>query len=59
MFRQFSVYMAKRSENDIAFTLETAYFGTPENPVGAKDLIELGHCFAEALKKYIETEKKG
>lgn len=57
--RQFSVYMAKRPENDIAFTLETAYFGTPENPVDTKRLIELGHCFAEALKKYIETEKKG
>ena len=51
--------MAKRPENDIAFTLETAYFGTSENPVGAKSLIEVGHCFAEALKKYIETEKKG
>ena len=59
MFRQFSVYMAKRPENDIAFTIETAYFGTSENPVGAKSLIELRHCFAEALKKYIETEKKG
>lgn len=59
VFRQFSVYMAKRPENDIAFTLETAYFGTPENPVDAKRLIEPGHCFAEALKKYIETEKKG
>ena len=51
--------MAKRPENDIAFTLETAYFGTPENPVDAKRLIEPGHCFAEAMKKYIETEKKG
>mgnify|MGYP004530605949 FL=1 len=59
VFRQFSVYMVKRPENDIAFTLETAYFGTPENPVDAKRLIEPGHCFAEALKKYIETEKKG
>lgn len=54
---QFTNYMIKRAENNIAFSLETAYFGTPDNKVSADKLLELGHCFARALKKYIETEK--
>lgn len=53
---QFANYMRKREENNIAFTLETAYFGTPDNKVSSDKLLELGHCFAKALKKYIETE---
>ena len=53
---QFSNYMTKRKENNIAFTLETTYFGTKENRVNNDKLLELGQCFAKALKKYIKEE---
>ncbi len=53
---QFSSYMKKRAENIIAFSLETAYFGTKENKVNNDKLLELGRCFANALKKYIAEE---
>ena len=53
---QFANYMTQRPENNIAFTLETAYFGTSDNKISPEKLFELGHCFARALKKYIETE---
>ena len=53
---QFSNYMTKRKENNIAFTLETPYFGSKENKVNNDKLLELGQCFAMALKKYIKEE---
>ena len=53
---QFAIFMTGRAENDIAFTLETAYFGTAENRADNKSLTELGRCFAAALKKYIGSE---
>ena len=53
---QFSNYMRNREENDIAFSLETTYFGTPENKVSSEKLRHLGHCFAKALKVYIERK---
>lgn len=54
---QFANYMKLMEENNIAFSLETTYFGTSDNKVSEVNLLELGHCFAKALKKYIETEK--
>ena len=51
---QFSNYMSNRAENEVAFTLETAYFGTSDNTVSPDKLLQLGHCFAKALGKYIE-----
>ena len=54
----FAKYMSKRKENNIAFTLETAYFGIPDNKVSADKLLELGHCFAKALRKYIEEARQ-
>lgn len=42
-----------RPECDLAFTLESAYFGTKENKVSAERLISLGKCFAKAIRKYI------
>lgn len=51
---QFSSYMNKKKENQIAFSLETTYFGTPENKVETEKLLELGRCFARALKRYME-----
>lgn len=50
---QFASFMTKRNENEIAFTLETAYFGTKTNKVNQEKLLELGRCFAIALSKYI------
>lgn len=50
---QFSNYMARRA--NIAFSFETAYFGTESNKVTNDRLLEFGHCFARAIKKYIET----
>lgn len=49
----FAHYMTARPENDLAFTLETAYFGTPALPTSASSLIALGRTFARALSAYI------
>lgn len=54
---QFATYMSKRPENQVAFSLETAYFGTEENKVSEESLLALGYCFASALKAYISTEE--
>ena len=54
---KFAYYMKDRQENNIAFTLETAYFGTAENKVSEERLLELGRCFAKALKEYIKEEE--
>ncbi len=51
----FSQYMISRPENVLAFTLETAYFGTQQNRVDQKNLTVSGRCFAKALRKYIEN----
>ena len=50
----FANYMAKEVGARISCTLETAYFGEPDNVASADKFIELGRCFATALKKYIE-----
>jgi hypothetical protein len=41
-----------RPECKLAFSLENAYFGTVENKVSDKRLVELGKCFAKEIKKY-------
>ena len=53
---QFANYMKERKENNISFTLETAYFGTEENKVDNNKLLELGRCFAKALNRYIKEK---
>lgn len=53
---QFATYMQDSKENVIAFTLETAYFGTPDNKVSEPRLLELGRCFAKAIKHYIKEQ---
>ena len=55
---QFASFMKNREENEFAFTLETAYFGTGDNAVSQDNLVELGKCFACALRKYV-AEKEG
>ena len=54
---QFAVYMNQKSECDLAFTLENTYFGKPENKVSQEKLIELGRCFANAVRNYIANKK--
>lgn len=54
---QFASFANKREENNIAFSLETTYFGTADSKVNEEKLIELGRCFTKALKKYMEMEK--
>ncbi len=49
---QFGNYMAKRAE--LAFSIETAYFGTSENKVTDDRLVEFGRCFARAIKEFID-----
>lgn len=44
-----------RPECKLAFTLESTYFGTLDNKVSVEKLVELGRCFAKAVKKYIEV----
>jgi len=51
----FGYNMMHRPECDIAFTLETAYFGTETNKISEENMIELGRCFAKSIKKYIEV----
>lgn len=53
-YDRYSNFMTERRENDIAFAFETAYFGTQENKVEAEKMTELGHCFVNALKAYME-----
>ena len=43
-----------RPSCNLAFTLESTYFGTPDNLVSGERLVELGRCFARAVKKYVE-----
>jgi hypothetical protein len=49
----FGYTMHCRPECKLAFSLENAYFGTAENKVSDKRLVELGKCFAKAIKKYV------
>ena len=49
----FGFTMMHREECDIAFSLETAYFGTEDNKISEEKMVELGKCYARAIKKYI------
>ena len=53
----FGAEMTKRGENVVAFSLETAYFGTPDNRVSQDNLVALGRCFAHALANFIAEQK--
>ena len=54
----FGCTMNGREECDLAFTLETAYFGTESNKISTDMLITLGRCFAKALKSYIGSKSQ-
>lgn len=52
----FGFTMNSRPECDIAHTIECAYFGTVDNKISPEKMIELGRCYARAIKKYIMGE---
>lgn len=54
----FGYSMNLREECDLAFALETAYFGTENNKISTDRLIRLGRSFAKAIKNYIEVTKE-
>lgn len=49
----FGYTMSVRPECNLAFSLETAYFGTKGNKVSQARLLALGRCFARAMKAYL------
>ena len=54
----FGYTMNSRHDCDLAFSLESAYFGTADNKVSEDRLVELGRCFARAIKKYVLRNEK-
>ena len=49
----FATHVMKKKTAELAFTLETAYFGTKENIFTVEKAIQTGRCFTKALRKYI------
>ena len=45
-------YMEAVAKAKLACTLETAYFGTPDNIFAPDKALELGRCFAKAMVEY-------
>lgn len=56
---QFTNYMTRLPENEMAFTLETCYFGEPSHPVTEEGLLALGRSWAAALRRYITEQRAG
>lgn len=54
----FANYMLNTMKAELAFTLETAYFDAQGTQFSQKRAIELGKCFAEAVRKYIGSTKE-
>ena len=55
----FATFASRLDGCELAFTLETTYYGTPEHPVSGDRLVELGRCFARALRRYLAEKAKG
>ena len=53
----FARTMNLRPECDLAFSLESAYFGEADNIVSQERLISLGRAFARAMKQYIQGRR--
>ena len=51
----FACYMDKYGGAELSFTLETTYFGKEDNIFNQEKAVELGRCFAEALRSYENT----
>ena len=54
----FGAFASDRDDNELAFSLETPYFGTQDNAVSQENLVELGRCFGRAFRRYAQ-EKEG
>lgn len=54
----FSCYMSGVADAQLAFSLETAYFGTKDNVFTQSRAVETGRCFAVAMKEYDRREVK-
>ena len=52
----FAYTMNCRPTCDLAFSLETPYFGTAQSKISPETLIELGRHFAKAIKAYIKSD---
>ena len=50
----FATEALKHPECALAFTLESAYFGTADNIVTSEKLLKLGQAFARAVKEYVK-----
>ncbi|MBR2294024.1 MAG: hypothetical protein IKA44_06965, partial [Clostridia bacterium] len=52
----FARYLSKKPQNQLAFTLETPYFGEADGSVviNLDSMKELGKCFANAVREYIK-----
>ena len=48
----FASFMTEREENELAFSLETPYFGTKNAQTSQENLVETGRCFCRALYRY-------
>ena len=49
----FAAFVLEQPSSELAFTLETAYFGTRENMFTQERGVETGRCFAGALRQYV------
>ena len=54
----FATEMLKHPECSLAFTLESAYFGTADNVVTPEKLISLGRAFARAVKRFDDAKRE-
>ena len=54
--RSFGIGMHRRPECKLAHTLESTYFGTPDNQVQTERLVAFGRAYARAILKYEEGE---
>lgn len=53
---QCGALMTFRPENKLAFTLETAYFGTSANKVSQEKMLTMGRCFVRALHAFAQEQ---
>lgn len=54
----FGTFVLNQTCCKVAFTLETAYFGTEDNIFSQASAIRTGECFADALREYIAGMSK-
>ena len=52
----FSTFFNLKRECKLAFSLETTYFGTPENKVSTEKLINTGRAFCRTVRQFMREE---